>query len=309
MQRFQNLLLVHEPGTRGRKARGRAIDLAQRNKAPIKLLEVCEPLPADVAIYESPDGKIDLQQAVAREREEALRGVAEEMAAEGVDVLPRVVFGTPFISIMREVMTAGHDLVLLTAEGDTSMREHLFGSTSRHMLRKCPCPVWVVRPSRPRKRFRVLAAVNPGETHPSGRILDRTVMEMASSLARMYNGELDVAHVWQTAPKSGRVNRKVRALWNEDLKQAAEKRVIDLLNELDLGTPEPRIHLPGGPTGLRLAEVAAERRSDIIVMGTLGRAGLRGLFMGNTAETVLQHIDASVLAVKPEGFVSPVQLD
>ena len=42
-------------------------------------------------------------------------------------------------------------------------------------------------------------------------------------------------------------------------------------------------------------------------MGTLGRNGIPGLFIGNTAEDVLQATRASVLAVKPEDFASPVE--
>ena len=42
-----------------------------------------------------------------------------------------------------------------------------------------------------------------------------------------------------------------------------------------------------------------------IEMGALGRTGVPGLFIGK-AENVTQNIDASILAVKPEGFVSPV---
>jgi nucleotide-binding universal stress UspA family protein len=41
-------------------------------------------------------------------------------------------------------------------------------------------------------------------------------------------------------------------------------------------------------------------------MGTVCRAGVPGLFIGNTAEKVLRHVSCSVLTVKPEGFVSPV---
>lgn len=43
-------------------------------------------------------------------------------------------------------------------------------------------------------------------------------------------------------------------------------------------------------------------------MGRVARTGLSGLFMGNTAETVLRSVDCSVLALKPDGFVSPVRL-
>lgn len=41
-------------------------------------------------------------------------------------------------------------------------------------------------------------------------------------------------------------------------------------------------------------------------MGTVSRTGLPGIFIGNTAETVLQQVDSAVLTVKPPGFVTPV---
>ena len=47
---------------------------------------------------------------------------------------------------------------------------------------------------------------------------------------------------------------------------------------------------------------------DLVVMGTVGRTGLKGLIMGNTAETILRSVRCSVLAVKPEGFVTPVRI-
>jgi nucleotide-binding universal stress UspA family protein len=41
-------------------------------------------------------------------------------------------------------------------------------------------------------------------------------------------------------------------------------------------------------------------------MGTVARTGISGFFMGNTAETILNQLNCSVLAVKPHGFVTPV---
>lgn len=71
--------------------------------------------------------------------------------------------------------------------------------------------------------------------------------------------------------------------------------------------------LPGHDGGcarqvIGLASSLAEQvPADRIVMGTLGRVGIPGFFVGNTAEEVLQTSRASVLAVKPAGFVSPVR--
>jgi len=41
-------------------------------------------------------------------------------------------------------------------------------------------------------------------------------------------------------------------------------------------------------------------------MGTVARTGIKGLIIGNTAEVILNGIQCSVLAVKPDGFVSPL---
>jgi universal stress protein E len=48
---------------------------------------------------------------------------------------------------------------------------------------------------------------------------------------------------------------------------------------------------------------------DLVVMGTVARAGIAGMLIGNTAERVLRKLPCSVLTVKPDGFVSPVRLD
>jgi nucleotide-binding universal stress UspA family protein len=62
----------------------------------------------------------------------------------------------------------------------------------------------------------------------------------------------------------------------------------------------------GDPEGA-VARFVESHGVDLVVMGTLARTGIPGLLMGNTAERVLHRLRASVLAVKPPGFVSPVE--
>jgi len=41
-------------------------------------------------------------------------------------------------------------------------------------------------------------------------------------------------------------------------------------------------------------------------MGTVGRSGIKGVLLGNTAERILDRCDCSILTVKPDDFVSPI---
>ena len=60
---------------------------------------------------------------------------------------------------------------------------------------------------------------------------------------------------------------------------------------------------------MRAIESLAEQiGAGLLVMGAVGRSGVDGLLMGNTAERVLGGTDCSVVVVKPPGFVCPINV-
>jgi len=72
---------------------------------------------------------------------------------------------------------------------------------------------------------------------------------------------------------------------------------------------KPKTRLVKGRARRAIPQLAEELQVELIVMGTIRHAGIAGILIGNTAETILNRIDCSVLAIKPEGFVSPVMLE
>lgn len=52
--------------------------------------------------------------------------------------------------------------------------------------------------------------------------------------------------------------------------------------------------------------VAKDIDAELVIIGTVGRVGLSAALIGNTAEHVIDELDCDVLAVKPDGFVSPL---
>jgi universal stress protein E len=53
--------------------------------------------------------------------------------------------------------------------------------------------------------------------------------------------------------------------------------------------------------------VAKEFKSELVVIGTVGRTGLSAALVGNTAEHVIDSLDCDVLALKPDGYKSPLE--
>ena len=92
----------------------------------------------------------------------------------------------------------------------------------------------------------------------------------------------------------------------EQVRRWHESSLDELMREVtsDLGSdtteyPTPRIHLEKGAAEKKIPVLAKRIGIDLVVMGTVVRTGTPGFIIGNTAETILNQIDCSVLALKP----------
>jgi nucleotide-binding universal stress UspA family protein len=312
MKRFKKILLVSREGTGERATLARAVDLAKRNRAHLTLVEVVEEPPRELRMLVTAMPPADLQKLVIKERKERLEAIVAPLVEDGVRAAATVLYGTPFLEIIRHVVRKKHDLVILTAEGRGGVKDRLFGSTSLHLMRKCPCPVWVMKPSRSRRYNRILAAVDPDPSDPERTALNVQILDLATSLAREEKSLLHVVHVWrfpaETLARSGRTRTPKRELdvMLAEARDATRKSLGELLDGYTLEDLKHRIHLLEGEPRVVIPELALQERINLIVMGTVCRTGIPGFLIGNTAESVLQQVDTSVLTVKPEGFVTPV---
>jgi nucleotide-binding universal stress UspA family protein len=312
MKRFRNILLVSAADGRDLAAVDRAASLARRNRARLTVCTVIDEIPAaaGMLITAIPTQEI-LAQAVDVQRER-LEALAAPLREGGIGVAVKVAVGRPSMEIVRQVLRDGHDLVVMAAEGDLVGR--LFGSTSLHVMRKCPCPVWVVKRTQTKPFMRILVAVNPDFSDPHRLDLCRLILDLASALARMENSELHVAHAWRLYGedyiriRGGLSAEQIREV--KEAEKAQHKEGLDrLLGGSDVADLHPHVHLVEGSADRVVLDLVRDQGIDLLVMGSLGRTGIAGLFIGNTAEEVLNQVDCSVLTVKPEGFASPVSVD
>lgn len=312
MKRFKKILLVSREGPGERATLARAVDLAKQHGARLTLIEVVEEIPRELRMLVTSVLPAALEREIVEETKKRLDALVASLSDDGVRVKAVVRYGTPFLEIIREVLSKKHDLVVLTAEGRGGVKERLFGSTSLHLMRKCPAPVWVMKPTRSRRYRRILATVDPDPSEPERVALDGAILALAASVARLGRSELHVAHVFR-APDEALHALSRRYVPKEKLKEMraearaqSEKRLDDLLAGGALDGVRHRVHLLPGEARVQIPKLVKRERVDLIVMGTVCRTGVPGFLIGNTAESVLQQVDCSVLTVKPEGFVTPI---
>jgi nucleotide-binding universal stress UspA family protein len=169
----------------------------------------------------------------------------------------------------------------------------------------------------------ILAAVDVELPDPpaSEHDLNRGILELAASLALSDAATLNIAHAWEALAEKIMLTRdwmppEDAAKYLEKEHERHRKELCRLAGKLRgwIGNEayddlSPGLHLPEGPAKKVIPPLAAELRTDLVVMGTVARTGISGVFIGNTAEAILDQLRCSVLAVKPPGFKTPVQLD
>lgn len=308
MKRFKNILYVADRPDTGSAAFIRALDLAKSNQARLTVMDVIEPLNWS-SDYTTRFGS-DFTSLLHDRRLSELEEMTAPCANEGGTIHTRVSVGTPFLEVIRAVLRDGYDLVIKNAEAPRGLVQNAFGPNDRHLIRKCPAPVWIDRSDRPRPYRKILAAVDP--LSDAGSQLDRLIMDLAHAFVAWEHAEVHVVHAWrlqgESILRSGRADipqHQVEAILVAERKRHASA-LEKLLMHYDLSLGSARVHFAkSSPTPL-IAELSHKLPADLIVMGTAGRTGIPGFFIGNTAESVLQTTDIPVIAVKPAGFVSPV---
>jgi universal stress protein E len=191
------------------------------------------------------------------------------------------------------------------------------------LLRRCPCPVLVTKP------LTFASGVLGANVHrgPDGNVSplnilvatdlkppSEEVLRLSIALAQQMNAHIHILHVVEYQldevcniglpdAKQEEYRRKVRVQAQEVLHAQLEKTDYRALG----GRIE--VHLAGdvGLPDVAIQHFIQAHHIHLLVMGTIGRGGIRGIMVGNTAERLLPEVPCSVFAVKPPDFVCPVE--
>ena len=325
MKRFNDILCMVETEKACKPILERAVALAESTQASLTVADVAERVTAGIGMPTGGPISAELQAALVNAHAQGLETLIDPYRAR-IAIKSKVLIGVPFLEIIREVLRNGHDLVIKSPEIQDWL-DRLFGSDDMHLLRKCPCPVWLIKPGIPKTYRRILAAVDVHDAYPaaeleSRRALNRQVLEMASFLALSDFAELHIVHAWrvigESAMRGAFISKPEEQIiaYVEQVRRHHTANLDALMREVnsDLGRDavdylKPQTHLVKGWARKEIPALAKRIEADLIVMGTVARTGVPGFVMGNTAETILNQIDCSVLAIKPPGFVTPVTLE
>ncbi len=307
MERFKNILFASCGGKDDLVALARANRLALINQARITLVRVIESLPLAASYFLSTKRITEFREAsetLARNELERLKSRLDP----SLQVASKFLVGRPFIELIRTVHAGSHDLIIKPKQANGG--EATLDSTDLHLLRKCPCPMLIIKPTQRKPFGKILVAVDPDPSDPERLHLHADLLKLGTSLARIEKGKVEVVHAWKLygeamlrGPRFRLSADEINALAENE--KATRQQWLDALMAPYLDS-NIKVNLVNGQPRVVLTDIIEKKKPDIVVMGTVARTGLPGLLIGNTAEYVLSRINCSILTVKPRGFKSPV---
>ena len=321
MKRFKNILFVADPELQCRDAFARAVMLAENNQANLTVVSIMDELPDGYRQKIHGISLADLNDPLRNKQQEQLEKLVGS-TQKALQIKIKLLTGRSFLTVIQEVLNHKMDLVIKTVDEEKFI-DRFLGSSDMHLLRKCPCPVWLMKSSIQGHYKKILAAVDfdPFNPKPEDDTLNGQIMQMSLSLALSEFSEWHVVHVWHAYGEGSLRNGFAKQseadvyAYVKEIRMKHQNQLDELVSGfIDRAGKEvadyikPMIHLVKGFAKDKIPELVKEQQIDLIMMGTVGRTGLPGFFMGNTSETILNRIDCSVLAVKPEGFISPVSV-
>lgn len=330
MKRFHNILFVSQGLTDETSALKQALSLARNNRAELKVFLVCPDLPKEMADYREKYEAFLVEQiktSLQAAREALTSGDADVSANVECDNANPFVLrcgeqtiqievelgGTPAVRIIRQVLKNGHDLVMKEAEPKEG--EKGFKAVDMELLRKCPCSVFLSRPiGRHRDDIKVAAAVDPESPTSEGYDLSLRLLEVARAYADTCDGELNVVSCWDYEFEESLRHNPWITMKKEDVDDIVReychqsRTALDRVIEQASISGKMRVHHVRGRAEYMIPKLIEENGIDVLIMGTVARTGIPGFIIGNTAENIVQKLGCSLLAMKPNGFMSPVNV-
>lgn len=302
----RRLLVIVDPTSDAQPAMERAIWLAERLGATVELF-ICDydPYLAGERFYDS-DSFRTAREALIHGHLRRLKELARSIETHGVTLSVDARWDHPLSEgIDRKVLEVKPYLVVKDTHYQSAIKRSIFSNTDWDLIRNCPAPLLLVKPRAISDKPCVMAAVDPVHTHDKPAGLDHQILSRAEELCLAAQGQLHVFHAFDPAPAiAAATTTMVAPIFApvseliEELGQQHQKALDELLEEHPLKAFDSHVH-QGSPQELLIA-FAEHIKADFVVMGAVSRSGLKRVFIGSTAERVLDHLPCDLLIVKPD---------
>ncbi len=307
MEQYQNILVIIDPTTNDQKALKRAIELSSHTKAKITAFLSIFDFSYEMTTMLASDEREIMRKTVIDDRKQWVEEIITEHNPNALDINCIVVWhNRPFEAIINQVISDKFDLLIKGTHQHDKFKAVIFTPTDWHILRKCPCPVLLVKDHNWPDNGNILAAVNIGSDEDEHKTLNQQITEEANNLAKIINANVHLVNSFPGTPVNIAIEiPEFNAQEYNDTMLKNHQNIMSKHAQAFNVKPE-FTYVKEGLAEDIIDEIATKIDAELVILGTIGRTGFSAAIIGNTAEHVLDQLKCDVLALKPIGYKSPL---
>lgn len=234
-----------------------------------------------------------LRSSYLKEKSIILKELSDGLKGCGLEVNAQTLWGDSDQVIIDEINDYQPDLVIHGTKHHTRMGRWFSTNEDWRLIVNCPCPLLLAKNKPWKEHPMILAAVNPDEADRS-HALDDKILSVAESVRDSLDGDLIMMHSCSEIPMSGIYPLQARI---------TRGRAFELLG-VNHDVPEENRYLMDASPEDGLHDLTRDLDVDLVVMGAVPRNVFHQVFIGNTAERVLDELEADVLVIKSDEFIA-----
>ncbi|MEC4724023.1 universal stress protein UspE [Shewanella sp. D64] len=307
MKKYKKLLVVVDPASDSQPALARAVELATRNQASITVFLSIFDFSYEMTSILSGQEREAMRQGVIAQRQAWIDEIVSHYSSSGITIQSEVIWhNRPYESIIQHVISENFDLIIKGTHEHDKLKSVIFTPTDWHLMRKSPVPVLLVKAHDWPIAGKILCAINVGSEDDDHISLNSKIIEYGKDLAIKFDAEVHLVNGYPGTP----VNLAIELpdfdahTYSETIRMQHEQRVCELA--LTLGISPDNCHVKEGLPEDVIPDVAKNIDAELVILGTVGRTGFSAALIGNTAEHVIDSINCDLLAIKPDGYKSPL---
>lgn len=305
---YRRILVATDFSPHADAALHQAVWLARRTGASITLAHALPDLHRAVHSV-STRAKLDIlygkgdafQHEVRATSDAKMRQMIADLGATDLEVKCETLLGEPFVELTHAVQAEKYDLVLAGTRGLAAWEQFIIGSTAKRLVRKCPASVWITKADHVGPPRVILAPTDFSEISLKSAAYGWWVAQQAGA-------QFHLLHVIDSTdvPEDAISKISPGSSLQQEINEEANARLETFLDSLPADRSGIQTHLSWGTPWKEIKQYERQLAANLVVIGTVGRSGIKGLLLGNTAEKALDVCDCSILTVKPDDFESPI---
>lgn len=287
---MDKIVIIADTQSRPQVALERGIALAAAVDGEVEVLAFCHESLQDL----DPGTQHAIKEAILAKKRQWLEELLATADHKNVKLSARVLWQKNIHSAVVELCaTSTVDLIVKTGHRSERM---LYTPTDWHLLRQTKVPVMICAEKKWKRARPIVAAVDLGTQKASKKRLNDRVINLANRFSQALGVPLHIVCALNV-PKVLEDLEIIDVKSYRQKKTAAMKSAVDALCETH-GLPREHIHFKSAPPHKVIPSQANALKADLVVIGTVGRSGVKGTIQGNTAEEVLHHLRTDALCVK-----------